>query len=111
LSWIWICLKKQAELLGFGLNLWNLLRQHTDICFFHNCQNEFKQHYPQGNDLVFWNDLCSLIDLSDSSKVSLKAMLLHDGNKFPSAPLARSAKMRVLWKYENTFGKDPVWKI
>jgi len=32
----------------------------------------------------------------DASKLGLKAVLLHSGNKFPSAPLVHSAKMRVL---------------
>jgi len=30
----------------------------------------------------------------DSSKVSLKVVLLHNGNRFPSAPLARAANMK-----------------
>jgi hypothetical protein len=34
-----------------------------------------------------------------SSKVSLKAVLLHNGNKFPSVPLAHAAKMNE--SYEN----------
>jgi len=34
--------KKQDELLGFRLKLWNLLHQHTDVYFFHNRQNKFK---------------------------------------------------------------------
>jgi hypothetical protein len=35
----------------------------------------------------------------DSSKVSLKAMLLHNGNKFPSVPLAHTVHMKE--PYEN----------
>ena len=31
-----------------------------------------------------------------TSKVSLKALLLHNGNKFPSVPLANAAEMKVL---------------
>lgn len=30
----------------------------------------------------------------DSSKISLKAVLLHNGNKYPSVPLAQAAKMK-----------------
>jgi len=30
----------------------------------------------------------------DSSKVSLKVVLLHNGNKFPSIPLAHAANMK-----------------
>ena len=46
----------------------------------------------------------------DSSKVSLKAVLLHKGNEFPFVPLALAANVR-LWKYETNFGKYEVWKI
>ena len=35
----------------------------------------------------------------DSSKVSLKAVLLHNGNKFPSVPVGHSASMKE--SYEN----------
>jgi len=30
---------------------------------------------------------------TDTSKVSLKVVLLHNGNRFPSVPLAHAAKM------------------
>jgi hypothetical protein len=30
----------------------------------------------------------------DSSKVSLKAVLLHNGNKYPSVPLAHAVNMK-----------------
>jgi len=35
----------------------------------------------------------------DSSKVSLKVVLLHNGNRFPSVPLAYAANMKL--NYEN----------
>ena len=56
------------------------------------------------NNLVFCNNFCSDTEavghlhdpvawrlFIDSSKVSLKAMFLHIGNKFPSVPLAHAA--------------------
>ena len=36
---------------------------------------------------------------TDSSKVSLKVVLLHNGNRFPSVPLAHATKMKE--SYEN----------
>ena len=36
---------------------------------------------------------------NDSSKVSLKMVLLHNGNRFPSVPLAHAANMKK--SYEN----------
>jgi hypothetical protein len=40
----------------------------------------------------------------DSSKVSLNAELLHNGNKYPSVHLAHTANMKE--SYETSLGKD-----
>ena len=37
----------------------------------------------------------------DSSKVSLKGVLLHNGNKFPSVPLAHAANMKESYESMN----------
>jgi len=34
----------------------------------------------------------------DLSKVSLKAVLFHDGNKFPPFPLAYAVRMKEMYK-------------
>jgi hypothetical protein len=34
----------------------------------------------------------------DSSKVSLKVVLLHNGNRFPSVPLAHAANLKKSYK-------------
>jgi hypothetical protein len=57
--------------------------------------------FTQEINLLVCNDVCSIVDVSDSttihpigvcfidpSKVSLKAVFLHNGNKFPSVLLA-----------------------
>jgi len=62
LSVIWICLKKEAEILGSRLKGWKLLHQDTEIYFFRNRQNELKELFSQENDLVFCNDICSVIE-------------------------------------------------
>jgi len=80
--------------------------------FLCTCQNEFKEFSKQENNLVFYIDICTVLEalgnqhylskwclFVDSSKVSLKAVLLHNGNKFPSVPLAHSANMKE--SYEN----------
>ena len=56
---------------------------------------------------MFWNDECFVMEVlghefkpdqwclfTDSSKVSLKAVLLCNGNRFPSVPLAHAANMK-----------------
>jgi len=35
---------------------------------------------------------------SDLSKVNLKLVLLHNGNKFPSVPLAHTANMKEIYE-------------
>ena len=44
--------------------------------------------------------------LIDSWKTSLKAVLLHNGNKFPSVPLANATNMKKT--YENSVRKNSV---
>jgi len=56
---------------------------------------------------MFCNDVCSIMEVLgheynsdqwrlfiDLSKVSLKVVLLHNGNKMPSIPLAHAANMK-----------------
>ena len=86
-------LKKQAELLGSRLKGLNLLHQDSKICFFCNHQNEFKEFFCQENALVFCNNACCVIEALghehdptewrlcvDSSEVSSKYVLLHNGD-------------------------------
>jgi hypothetical protein len=104
--------KIEAEILASRLKGWNLLQQGTKACFFHNHQDEFKCFFSQENDLVFCNDICCVMEalghqhntpewrlFIDSSKASLKAVLLHNGNKYPSVPLVNAVNMKEC--YEN----------
>ncbi|UYV72105.1 hypothetical protein LAZ67_9001826 [Cordylochernes scorpioides] len=80
--------------------------------FFRKRQDEFQDFFSQENDLVYCNDVVSLMEalvhgndteewplFVDSSKISLKAVLLHNGNKFPSVPIAHASNMKET--YEN----------
>ena len=88
--------KKQAKLLGSRLKGWNLLRQDTKVCFYLGRHEEFNYFFSQENSVIFFNDVCSIMEVLghefnpdqwclyiDSSNVSLKVVLLHNGNKFP----------------------------
>jgi len=99
--------KKQAELLSSRLKGGNLLRQDTKVCFYRGRHEECKDLFSQEDGVVFCNDICSVMEVLvsefnpdqwrlfiDSSKVSLKVVLLHNGNKFPSVPLAHAANMK-----------------
>jgi len=54
--------KKEAELLGFRLQGWNLLLRDTEICFFRNRQNEFREFFSQEKDMVFCNYVFSVTE-------------------------------------------------
>ena len=99
--------KKQAELLGSMLKGWDLLRQDTKVCFYRGHHEELKDFFSQEDGVVFCNDVCSVMDVLghecnpdqwrlvvDSPKVSLKVVLLHNGNKFPSVPLVHATNMK-----------------
>ena len=99
--------KTQAELLGSRLKGWNLLQRDTKVCFFRNRQEEFQDFYSEENDLVYCNNICAVMDVLDhehkttewrqfidSLKTSLKAVLLHNGNKYPSVPLAYATNIK-----------------
>jgi len=99
--------KKQAELSDSRLKGWNLLRQNTKVCFYRGRHEEFKDFFSLEDNVVFCNYVCSVMEVLvheynpdqwrlfiDSSKVSLMIVLLHNGNRFPSIPLARAANMK-----------------
>jgi hypothetical protein len=99
--------KQQSELLGSRLKGWNLLHHETRVSVFRKRHQTFTRFYSEENDFVYCNDICSLMDnlahkhvpsewrlFIDASKTSLKAVLLHNGNKFPSVPVGYSKVMK-----------------
>jgi len=99
--------KKQAELLGSRSKGWNLLCHNTKVCLYCGRHEEFKYIFSQEDGVMFCNDVCSVMEVLgheynpdqwrmfiDLSKVSLKVVLLHKGNRFPSIPLAHAANMK-----------------
>ena len=82
------------------------------MCFYRGRHEEFKDFFSQEDGVVFCNDVCSVIEVLgyeynphqwrlfiDSSKMSFKVVLLHNGNRFPSIPLAHAANIKK--SYEN----------
>jgi len=93
--------KMQAELLGSGIKGWKLLRQDTNLCFYRGRHEEFKDLFSQEDGVVFCNDVLgheyntdNLRLFIDSSNFSLTVTILHNGNRFPSVPLAHVACMK-----------------
>ena len=79
--------------------------------FFRGRHEEFKDFLSQEDGVVFGNDICSVIEVLgheinldqwrlfiDSSKVSWKVVILHNGNRFHSVPLAHAANMKKSYK-------------
>ena len=104
--------KSNAELLISRLKQWDLLDEGVRI----TCQR--KRHRGFSTFFSFWEGLCYCHDIRglfeaigiscntsdwrlfiDSSSKSLKAVLLHNTNKFSSIPLAHSVQMKE--NYEN----------
>lgn len=104
--------KSKAQLLGSRLKQWNLLDKDTRVSYFRNRQEDFMSFFTKDGDLVFCNNAEGLLQelgfperseewrlFIDSSKISLKAVLLHNGNKYPSVPVAHATNMKET--YEN----------
>ena len=99
--------KKQAELLASRLKGWNLLEKGTTISSYRRREEEFRRFFSVDGNLVYCTDVDSLLRelgdchdpkewrlFIDSSKLSLKAVLLHNGNVKPSNPIAYGAHMK-----------------
>lgn len=104
--------KEKAELLGSRLKEKNLLTVGTNIYVYRKREQQFSQFFEQEGDLVYCSDIPALINefgieykkedwrlFIDSSKTSLKAVLLHNGNMYASIPVGHSVHMKE--SYEN----------
>jgi hypothetical protein len=95
--------KKQAELLGSRLKSWNLLCQDTKCVYTVGAMKNSRISSPWKMVLCFammfvplWHEYNpdQLHLFIHSSKVSLKLVLLHSGNKFSSVALAHAPNMK-----------------
>ena len=81
------------------------------MCFYHGGHEEFKDFSSLEGGGVFCNDVYSIMEVlgheynsdqwrlfTDLSKVSLKVVLLHNGNRMPSIPLAHAANMKEIYE-------------
>lgn len=104
--------KSKAELLASRLKEYNLLDKSCKITKYRVRHEDFACFYQMDENLCFCNDVNGLFEhikiphepdqwrlFIDSSSRSLKAVLLHNGNKFPSIPVAHSAQLKET--YEN----------
>ena len=81
------------------------------MCFYCWHHEEFKVFFSLEYGVVFCNDVCSIMEIlgqecnpdqwylfTDKSKVSLKVLLFHNGNTFPSVPLTHEANMKEIYE-------------
>jgi hypothetical protein len=104
--------KSKAELLVSRLKQWNLLEKNVPISSFRSRHQQLGPFFRKEDDLVFCYDVDGLMNtlgikhdpqewrlFLDSSKLSLKAVLLHNGNQHPSIPVGYAVHMKET--YEN----------
>lgn len=99
--------KNKAELLGSRLQQWNLLEDDVTTTLYRKRHQQLEPFFRKEGNLVFCCDIEGLmcaLDITydpqewrlfiDSSKLSLKAVLLHNGNCLPSIPVAHAVHMK-----------------
>lgn len=104
--------KEAAELLASRLGEKDLLSHGTKITFYRTREKEFLPFFSDDEKGVFCQDVENLLLklglpqyspddwrlFIDSSKQSLKCMLLHNGNKYASIPIAHSTKLKEVYE-------------
>ena len=104
--------KQKAELFASRLRENNLLQQHVLVSHYRKRNIDLSTVFRVDGPLCYCYDITSLFEklgknhiasewrlFLDSSKRSLKAVLLHNGNIKPSAPIAHSLPIKEF--YEN----------
>ena len=95
--------KEKAEIMGSRLQQWNLLEPGTTVSSFRSRNQNLAGYYASVENICYCKDIGGLMSelggehnladwrlFIDSSKTSLKAALLHNGNIKPSIPLGYS---------------------
>lgn len=103
--------KDKSELLASRLKAKNLLSDEVRISFYRDRHQKFGKYYSTKDSVCFCNDVYGLFNelgethdpadwrlFIDSSKLSLKAVLLHQGNTKPSIPLAHAVNMKETYE-------------
>ena len=105
--------KAASERLASRLYQKNLLAQFTKVSYYRDREQQFLPYFAQVENCVYCCDIEGLLKelglmtydpndwrlFIDSSKRSLKVVLLNNGNRFGSIPLAYSVTLKE--KYEN----------
>ena len=111
--------KYQAQLLGSRLQQWNLLEEGTKISLLKTRHSSLLPYFKMEGDLCYCSDINGLLLaegvehdptewrlFTDSSKLSLKAVLLHNGNTYPSVPIGHAVHMKETYENMNVLLKQ-----
>jgi len=103
--------KGQAELLGSRLQEFHLLAPGTTTSHFRHRHKELVQFFAMSDSICYCTDVEGLMSslgiehsieawrlFIDSSKTSLKAVLLHNGNRYASVPVGYSAHLKETYE-------------
>ncbi|GFW51877.1 uncharacterized protein TNCV_1188081 [Trichonephila clavipes] len=103
--------KDTAEVLGSRLKERHLLNSGVSFSGYRFREKEFVPFFTQEGDLVFCNNGPAILEMFkimyeleewrlfiDSSKRSLKAVLLHIGNRYASVPVGHSVHLKECYK-------------
>ena len=99
--------KKASELLASRLREKNLLEKGTTVSYFRTRESEFLQYFRSDGGFVYCQNIRGLMEelgiavynatewrlFIDSSKRSLKCVLLHNGNLLGSVPIGHSVSL------------------
>ena len=97
-----------SKLLASRLNDWKLLQQGTKITFYRTRDDKFLRFFEELPDFVFYIDIPGLLLklgvneykpeewrlFIDSSKRSLKCVLLHNSNMYVPIPIGHSTTLK-----------------
>ena len=100
--------KESAELLASRLKERNFLQAKTNVTFYRNREGNFLPYFKQYEEIIVCNDVEVLLMklgivhyevnswrlFIDSSKRSLKCVLLHNTNEYASIPLGHSVTLK-----------------
>ena len=103
--------KGQAELLGSRLNEYNFLAPGTRTSHFRHRHKALVQFFAMTDAICYCTDVEGLMSslgvehsieewrlFIDSSKTSLKAVLLHNGNRYASVPIGYSTHLKETYE-------------
>ncbi|GFU71226.1 uncharacterized protein TNCV_3782121 [Trichonephila clavipes] len=89
----------------------HLLNSGVSFSWYRFREKEFVPFFTQEGDLVFYNNVPTILEMFkimyepeewrlfiNSSKRSLKAVLLHDGNRYASVPVGHSVHLKECYK-------------